>query len=460
MQLAKLTMLRSSRLVPFFSALFLLAFSSKALAQDNSPYSRFGLGDIAPQSNITTRGLGGISAGYVDVVSINFNNPASYSQFQTFLEKRSKNLSAGRVILDVGLNFDNRTLIQPNTPNNFTSADAFFSYLQVGLPLRKNWGLSFGIRPMTRISYLINRTELLKDPVTDITIDSAITQFRGSGGSYLPSIGTGFAIKNLSVGVNVGYLFGNRENATFRTLIPKDSLLYYSSEHLTSTSYGNVFFTTGLQYKIDLNKTTILRLGASGNWEQNLKGEQDLLRQTTTRNQFGDDIQIDSVYQSRNQRGTIVYPASYKAGFVLQRTNDDNSGWLLAADYTQSKWSHYRFYDQADSTQDSWMVNAGAQLFPKGKGGYFSKVTYRFGFNVGSDYIKVKNSLPLYGISFGMGLPIANFNRLSPNQFSVVNIALEYGKRGNNDNPLKENLFRLSLGFNFTDLWFGKKKYD
>src|SRR5215208_5078316 len=112
MQLARSMMLKSSKL--FFPKVLLsvLIFSIPLIvaAQDNSPYSRYGLGDLAPTSNITTRGMGGISAGYADIISINFNNPASYSQFQTFLEQRSKKLQSGRVILDVGVNFDNRTL--------------------------------------------------------------------------------------------------------------------------------------------------------------------------------------------------------------------------------------------------------------------------------------------------------------------------------------------------------------
>jgi hypothetical protein len=37
---------------------------------------------------------------------------------------------------------------------------------------------------------------------------------------------------------------------------------------------------------------------------------------------------------------------------------------------------------------------------------------------------------------------------------------MEYAKRGNNSNVIKENLFRISVGFNFTDFWFGKHKYD
>ncbi|HYC29252.1 MAG TPA: hypothetical protein VEB42_10555, partial [Chitinophagaceae bacterium] len=221
-----------------FLFLSLFVFSC-ASAQDNSPYSRFGLGDAVPQNNISTRGMGGISAAYTDAISINFSNPASYSQFQTFIEQRSKQVSSGRVVLDVGMNVESRTLIQPNTTNRFTASNVLFSYLQVGMPLRRNWGLSFGLRPLTRVSYMINRNDRLMDPVTQLPIDSAVTQFRGNGGSYLPSIGTGFAIGNFSAGINVGYMFGNREAQTLRSFI-NDSVLYYSSDHTNNSSFGDV----------------------------------------------------------------------------------------------------------------------------------------------------------------------------------------------------------------------------
>ncbi len=119
-----------------------------------------------------------------------------------------------------------------------------------------------------------------------------------------------------------------------------------------------------------------------------------------------------------------------------------------------------RYFGQADSVQDSWQISVGAQIYPRPRMNYFSRVTYRFGFYAGSDYLHVQQKLPLIGGSFGVALPITNYNRLSPNQFSVVNLAFEYGKRGDDNNLLKENLFRISVGFNFTDLWFGKKKYE
>lgn len=478
MQLAK-SMLRSSRMrfIRISFSILLVSFSFAALAQDNSPYSRYGLGDVMPSANTTTRGMGGISAGYADILSINFSNPASYSQFQTFLEQRSKKVSSGRVILDAGLNFSNRTLIAPNTPNRFTSSDILFSYLQVGLPIRKNWGLSFGLRPVHRISYLINRYERLKDPVTGLPIDSSITQLRGSGGSYLPSIGTGFGFKlaekktntreatnTISFGLNAGYMFGSRENTRLRSLI-NDSVLYYSSDHTTNSSFGDIFFNSGIQYQIEMNNLvnknkTFVRLGASGNWQQNLKGSQDSLVQTFTRGSAGEELQIDSVYQHDNVKGEIIYPASYKFGFVVQRINANLSGWLFGADYSINNWDNYRFFGNHDSVGTNWQINVGGQFNPRPRSSYFSRVVYRFGFNAGPDYIKLKKELPQFGVSFGMGLPIGGYNRLSRYEYSMLNLGFEYGKRGNNDNLLKENLFRISIGLNFTDLWFVKKKYD
>ena len=47
----------------FAISLILTAFTLPATAQDNSPYSRYGLGDLVPNTNINTRAMGGISAG-------------------------------------------------------------------------------------------------------------------------------------------------------------------------------------------------------------------------------------------------------------------------------------------------------------------------------------------------------------------------------------------------------------
>jgi len=476
MQLANSTLLKNKFRFLFF--LFLLIASAYVNAQDNSPYSRYGLGNEFPRTNVINRAMGGVSAAYVgtylgyaalqdqnnlakdsmaftEVLSVNYNNPASFSGFQANMEQRSKKVSSARVILDVGVNFSSRKLAEPNTPNSFTSSDALFSHVYVGIPIRRNWGIAFGLRPLSRISYDILRIERLGN------IDSVATQFTGTGGSFLPTIGTGFGTNNFSVGVNVGYLFGKKEITTRRAFI-NDTVVYAASNHTTNSTFGNVFFNAGAQYKIELTRTSFLRLGLTGNWKQTLSGTQDLLRQTYVRNSVGEELRVDSVFQETGAEGEVIYPASYTAGFMLDNAaGDKNRGWSLGVDYVTNQWDDYRFFGAKDLVQNNWEVRVGGQLHPiKRPTRYGQAMTFRFGGFFGNDYINVDNKLPQYGISFGLGLPIINYNRLSPGQYSIINFALEYSKRGNDQNRIREDMFRISLGLNFTDLWFGKRKYE
>jgi len=466
MRLAKLIKLKrkSARIVikTLFSAACLLPLQS-LIAQGNSPYSRYGLGDAVPNTNILNRGMGGIQAGYADFLNINFNNPASYSQFQSLTEARTGQRISGRVLLEAGINIEGQTLRSPNETDKFSSSNAYFSYVQFGVPLRKNWGLSFGLRPLSRVGYSIVNREQLRDPRNGSIIDSAFTEYSGDGGTFLPSIGTGFAIKNFSAGVNAGYLLGKREAATKRALY-NNELSYNNGNKTTLSSFGGLFFNLGAQYKIQINKSenreTNLTLGANGNIKQTLRGTQDFINETFIRDQQSGDLRLDSVYENKNVKGDVVYPASYTVGFVLDQRNPKNAaGWLIGVDFIQNKWEDYRFFGATDAVMNNWQIRTGAQHRPTPTRNYFSNVAYRAGFFMGPDHITAGGDLPTWGASVGFGLPISNFNRLT-NQFTVINLALEYAKRGNNENIIKENTFRLSVGLNFSDLWFNKRKYD
>jgi hypothetical protein len=460
----------------FFLTIVILLFTavSPVFSQDNSPYSRYGIGDLVPPTNVTNRAMGGISAGYTDFLSINFSNPASFAAFQGILEAKSKKLSSGRAILDVGLNFDNRTLIQPSPAKKFTASNALFSYINVGMPLRKNWGLSFGLRPISRISYNIVRNERLKDPITGSPIDSTTTSYKGNGGVYLASMGTGFSLferktkkgqEKLSIGFNTGYMFGGKDYSTRRTFI-NDSVDYYRANYERKANFGNLFFNAGLQYKfsLDSSKHTSITIGAFGNLGQQLNATQDIIRETFIYDDNLGNLRLDSVFDQKNLKGKVELPASYTFGFVVERPiiiekDNKKAGWMFGMDFTMQSWSKYRFYGQVDSLVNNWQVKIGGQINPVPTRNYFSRVSYRFGFVTGPDYIKVKETMPQFGASFGLGLPLA-ISRQAPNQNTLVNLAFEYGKRGNNNNLLKENTFRFSLGFSLSDFWFIKRKYD
>lgn len=454
-----------------FLTLLLLVPSHTVLAQDNSPYSRYGIGDLISSTNINNRSMGGITAGYTDQFAINFSNPASFSSFQAWKEKKSKKLSSGRSILDMGVNIDNRTLRDPVTNNSFTASNAIFSYVQVGVPLRRNWGMSFGLRPVSRISYKVNRNERLKDPITGSLIDSAVTRYQGDGGSYLASLGTGVALfskekqnglqEKLSIGVNAGYYFGKKDYSTKLSLI-NDTVSYYQANYQTKTTFGNLFVSAGIQYQVPIGKKVIITLGAYGQLGQTINARQDILRETFYYDQSLGDVRLDSISDKRDVKGELKLPGSFTAGVVVQKFAIPNKegGWMIGVDFSQQAWSEYRFYDRADSLRNTWEMRMGAQLTPVPGRKYFTNVNYRFGFFVGPDYVRLQgNTIPRIGASFGAGLPIT-ISRQAPNQVTFVNLAFEYIKRGNKESVLQENQFRISLGFSLSDIWFIKRQYD
>jgi hypothetical protein len=298
-----------------------------------------------------------------------------------------------------------------------------------------------------------------------LPFDSVSTLNEGDGGAYLASVGTGFRIKNFSFGINSGYMFGRKDYSARRSII-NDTVIYNSGNFQTKTNYGNIYLGGGIQYLMRLNRdsSTYITFGAFGNLKQKLNATTDSLRETYYYDGSVGNVRIDSVYERTNSKGKIDYPASFTVGFVIQNAPKTTSkgSWLVGVDFNYTKWSDYRFYGQSDSVQNKWELRVGGEIRPSidaARKSYFGNVAYRAGFFIGPDYIKVKEKLPVFGASFGLGLPLRNFNRLN-NQFSMINVAAEYIKRGNNKNLLKENMFRISVGFSLSDLWFIKRKYE
>ncbi|MET0243667.1 MAG: hypothetical protein ABW174_09365 [Flavitalea sp.] len=414
---------------------------SAATAQsENSPYSRYGIGDLLPSQNIINRGMGGQSAAYGDYQSVNFANPASYSRIKA-------------TILDVGLEVNSRTLRTTNPPSKFSNASPNISYLLLGIPLsrKRDFGMALGLKPISRISYKIERNERLSSGSIN---DSINTLFEGNGGAYEVFTGVGFGIKNFRVGINAGYLFGSKDYSSRRSFI-NDSVNYYRANFQTKSNYGGLFVNAGLQYSVKIAKTTRLHLGAFGNLKQTLNATRDVIHETYSPQENG-PVRIDSVSVVNGQSGKVYYPSSFGGGIMFEKENK----WMIGADFEQAKWGDdYRFFGEPDQVQNSWKFHVGGQIVPNATNpkSYWNRVAYRAGFNYGTDYVNVDSELPTYTVSFGFGLPMRPpaYTR----QFAIINLALEYGRRGDKNSVIRENFFRIALGLNLSDIWFQKKKY-
>jgi hypothetical protein len=424
-----------------------------ALAQENSPYSRYGLGDLTPNHPSFTRGMGGIAAGVIDNNNINFVNPASLaSMFNT--------------ILDIGTDIDYRTLKSSVPAKKFTAANTYVSYLQLAFPLstpkmiKKNmfWGMSLGLKPVTKSNYKIEKNERN-------AIDSLNTLYEGSGGTTQAFVGTGLKIGNLSFGINAGYMFGSKDISTKLTYI-NDSTFYAMSNSEDKSTFGGLFINGGLQYDIVLKKDSknkeaekILRLGLYGNLQNKLKASNDKIRETIIYDQNGTPFKVDSVYEN-NVRGNIIYPAMAGLGFTYQDLH-----WLAGADFEYGNWAAYRYYGQKDNVQDNWKVRVGMQYYPAQLNTpvkkYFNFVKYRAGIYYGSDYINTNKNRPEYGFTIGTGMPLTSLKKISySGEYAVLNTGLEFSNRGNKQTNLRENVFRVSIGIALNARWFQKPKYN
>lgn len=424
----------------------LLILGVSAAAQENSPYSRFGLGDMVPSQNIISRAMGGISAGYADFRSVNYVNPASYSALQL-------------TTFDFGAEIDRRKLKSTTTGSSFSSTNLIISYLQLGVPVRMNklnkkgiyLGMNFGLRPVSRINYKIlnaRRTE----------VDSLGSLYKGDGGLNDALFGVGLKIKNLSIGFNGAYRFGNKNYDTSFSVL-NDSVFHYPSTIDNKSNFHGMAYTLGLQYDIKVKKKGILRLGAYTNLQSTLKGNQDYTIQTVQYDAEGAVYRVDSVY-TKTGSGNVIYPSGWGAGFTYQ---DSVGHWMFGADYEKTNWNEYRFFGSPDKLKDTWKVRAGIEYLPASYNTpvkkYFSFVKYRFGFYYGPDRINLGSDLPEYGFSFGAGFPLKLRSSFYETQTSYLNTAIEIGSRGNKNNNLRESLFRISFGFTLSDRWFVRSKY-
>ncbi|MDO9376648.1 MAG: hypothetical protein V4725_01040 [Bacteroidota bacterium] len=437
-----------SKILPIF--FLACGLQSAVYAQENSPYSRYGLGDLVPNSNVTSRGMGGITAGFNDFSGINFTNPASYANLKS-------------TIFDIGMEIDRKTLKSTNPPASFTATNSVMTYLQLGFPIKMTkankkgifWGMNLGLKPLTRINYKISALSRVDN------VDSVGTIYEGNGGLNQAYLGTALRIKKLSLGVNAGYMFGNKNFSTLLTFL-NDSVQYAQSNSENKTNFGGLFINGGMQFEQRIkgkNKSeSILRFGAYGSVKQTMSATKDASAETVVFDAAGNKFRVDSVFEN-NIKGEVIYPATLGAGVTYQTRN-----WLFGLDYEKTNWQDFRYFNEDNNVQNTWKIRFGTEYLPLKDNTpfkkYFSFVRYRFGFHYGPDYIKLNESRPEYGFSFGAGFPLKLRKGYYETQTSLLNTAIEIGSRGDKNSNLRETTFRICFGLSLSDLWFGRAKYQ
>jgi hypothetical protein len=461
-------MLSAKKIIRLIHIIGLVCFLTPTQAQINSPFSRYGLGnEVFNNQNAASQGMGGFTTAYTSSMngsygqSVNFNNPASYGSIYL-------------TTFDIGININSYTLKRADPVGREKSNYMSPNYLAIGVPINKakKIGMAFGLRPISQINYSVNEISYLK-----ASGDSILNNYKGDGGLNQLFFGVGKTWKNISVGFNTGANFGRKNIETRKSfLYNTDSTHYYQSLSSTNTIYSGLFLNMGIQGeftiksvagKISTDKTEYsISYGATYNLNQKLSGKQDILRSTGVFTATSDSP-IDTVSLQSNLGGTIKVPGVYSFGIALHkkevspRAIYDN--WVIGIEYSGAAWKdQYAFYGQKDMLSNSWMMRLGGQYCPNPTKyeSYWSTVTYRVGFFNGKDYANIDNKgLKVSGVTVGLGLPVRKY-RSYDYQYTLINLAMQFGKRGTSVNNFNESFIQFTLGYSLSDIWFNKRKYD
>ncbi len=407
-------------------AFVLVGLSSSAQNESNSPYSRFGLGDLQSFSTATQSAMGGVGIASYDPLSINVINPASYSS-----------VFAQRFTMQTG-GIHTTKLLQTSTQNQVVNSTNF-NYLMFSFPLSKFWGTSVGLLPYSEKSYSFS--DAITDPSADLL-------FEGNGGLTRIYFGNSINVnKNLSIGANLNYLFGNLNSS--RKVFFND-VRVFNTKINEDINIKGFYFDFGLMYKAKLGKWNSV-LGFTMDNGSEISAEKTSLIETF---RSGGEFELieDTISFDQQLGGSLVLPTSMGFGLALS-----NEQWKIMADYKSDNWEEYNLFGTNDDLENSSRLALGFEFVPDKKSinRYYKMIRYRLGMYSSKTYLNLKNQqLDEKAITLGFGLPLKRSG-------SLVNLSVELGQMGTTDDGLiKESFASFKIGFIFSDIWFIKRKYD
>ena len=407
-------------------AFVIVGLPLSAQNESNSPYSRFGLGDLQSFSSATHSAMGGVGIASYDPLSINVSNPVSYSSVFT-----------QRFTMQTG-GIHTTKLLQTSTQNQVVNSTNF-NYLMFSFPLSKFWGTSLGLLPYSEKSFSFSDANT--DPSADLL-------FEGNGGLTRIYFGNSVNInKNLSIGANLNYLFGNL-NSSRKVFF--DDVSIFNTKINEDVNINGFYLDFGFIYKAKFRKWNSV-LGFTMHNGSDISAEKTSLIETF---RSGGEFELieDTISLDQQLGGSLELPTSMGFGLALS-----NEKWKIMADYKSDNWEEYNLFGVNDDLENSSRLALGFEFVPDKKSinRYYKMIRYRLGMYSFKTYLNLENQqLDEKAITFGFGLPLKRSGAL-------VNLSAELGQMGTtNVGLIQESFARFKIGFIFSDIWFVKRKYD
>jgi hypothetical protein len=400
--------------------LLFCAVTVTAQNSTNSPYTRYGYGELANRSLGAGRSMGGIGIGLRSSKQVNPLNPASYTCMDSMTFLFDFGASVQSSWYNDGVNKQN------NINGNV-------EYMAMQFPLHRRIAASAGLLPYSHVGYDFEKTETINGQQYKET-------FTGTGGINLLYAGLSFDLwkKRLSIGGNINYLFGSINHIKTTTFVSSDPTTTVKSD--TELNFNDVIFDFGLQYMHPLSKTESVILGL-------IYTPKKRLNNNSYEQMSSSESTIDTITDK-----TYDIPAGYGLGLSYVKDNK----LILAADFAYQEWEKATFNGNSNVFKNRTKINAGVEYIPNQfSRPYLNRVRYRMGVSYTNSYIAVEgNGYKEYGATVGFGFPISDAR-------SYINVSFEYlNIKPESKIMINENYLRMTLSYTFNEYWFFKRRVD
>lgn len=423
-----------------------MGIGAHAQSGTNSPYSQYGLGVLADQATSFNRGMNGLAYGLRTSNQVNYKNPASYSSVDSLT-----------FIFDAGVSMQLTNFEEGGKKINARNAD--FEYAVATFRAARKLGISFGILPYTNVGYSYNNTQRVNEMPSPSTANATYTNtYTGSGGLRQIYLGAGWEpFRGFSFGANIAFLWGDYTRSVVNS---------YSDTYVNTLS--KQYSAEVKSYKLDVGVQYDAKLGAKDNVVFGLT--------YSLGHKLGSDPKCQVV--STNSQTAVADTTSYtvKNGLSIPHVFGAGFAWThnrqltIGADYQWQKWSKIEFPQYtivnnqptykllSDQFSDMHKLTLGADYCKNTYSrSFFNRLHYRAGVSYATPYLKIngQEGPEELSISAGFGIPIVN----GYNSRSMLHISGQW-VRQEAAGFIKENTYRINIGFTFNEKWFAKFKVD
>ncbi len=418
-----------------------------------SPYSIYGIGDLAKEGNVFTKSMGGVGIATRNKRFINTANPAAVTARDSLA-----------FMADFGLAQTNKIYHQNIAGTKVKSASNTFNIqsFTMSFPIYKSSAFMVGFTPFSDLGYAYNSYVEDKD-IIGITNNISYQSY-GEGGIHQAFVAAAVTFwKKLSLGVQGNYYFG---------AVDKVSNQNYTNASIRSINSGNTMSLRGvtgkfgLQFEQKLGGDVSMILGATYRMKTNVKGYSTSYRYATT---SGVTDSLRYVNDTLGQNSKVAFADEIGVGLTVK----SGDKWTAEFNYLRAGWDKSNFdnveglaVNALNSKFCSIFTNsfrAGFEITPNRDDVryYLKRCTYRAGaYHEQMYYMLDGNNVTATGITLGITLPVYRL-------YNGVSLGVDFGKKGStkptadkNNSMIREDYVTFNIGFNIHDIWFRRIRYE